>query len=128
VTVSSHLPCSFSTLTEYVPASFLVTFAIVSDVMALIVSVLKRLASGSFPPLNDHVTFGCGLAANGSSTAVEPPTGSVSVVSASDLVNRGATVSSTRTAPRSTSFFMTALCNRAGHYIFALWFLYGRPA
>ena len=60
--------------------------------IGLIVSVLKRFASGSFPPLKDHVTLGCGLAANGSSTAVDPPTGSVSVVSARALVNRGRTV------------------------------------
>ena len=91
MTASSHLPCLFSTMTVYFPASFRTIFSIVSDVFALVVSVLKRFGSGSFSPLNDHVTFGCGLAANGTSTTVEPPTGRVSV-SVSSLVNRGVTV------------------------------------
>ena len=89
---SSHFPCSFSSATVYLPASLRTNFAIVSDVIAVIVSVLNRFGSGSFPPLNVHVTFGCGLAANGTSTAVDDPTGSVSVFSASSLVNLGGTV------------------------------------
>jgi len=49
------------------------TFAIVIDVMLAIVSTLKRFASGSLPPLNDHLALGCGLPANGISSAVDVP-------------------------------------------------------
>ena len=58
VTVNSHFPCSFSSARVYLPASLRTSFAIVNDVIALMVSVLKRFGSGSFPPLNVHVTFG----------------------------------------------------------------------
>jgi len=45
----------------------------VIDVMLAIVSTLNRLASGSFPPLNDHLALGCGLPLNGTSIAVDVP-------------------------------------------------------
>jgi hypothetical protein len=87
---SSHFPSSFSTVTTYAPASLRTTLAIVIEVMHVIVSVLKRFGSGKLPPLNVHVTFGLGLAANGTSIAVEEPTGNVNVRSVASL-NRGGT-------------------------------------
>lgn len=91
---SSHFPSSFSTVTTYAPASLRTTLAIVIEVMHVIVSVLKRFGSGKLPPLNVHVTLGLGLAANGTSIAVEEPTGSVKVRSAASFVNRGGTARS----------------------------------
>jgi len=93
VMMRSHFPSSFSIATAYFPLSFRMTLAIVIDVMLVIESVLIRLGSGSFPPLYVHVTFGCGLAWNGISTAVDAPTRSVIVFSAMSFANRGGTES-----------------------------------
>ncbi len=57
----------------------------------MIVCVLIRLGSGSFPSLYCHVTFGCGLDWNGISMAVEEPALRISVSSMASLVNLGGT-------------------------------------
>lgn len=91
VIIRSHFPSSFSIATAYFPLSFRMTFAMVIEVMHVMVSVLIRFGSGSFPPLNVHVTFGFGLAWKGISTTVDAPTFNVMVFSAKSFANLGGT-------------------------------------
>ena len=92
VIVKVVLPVGFSNVTENSPEKFLWQSFILRHVRFLMVSVSILFLSGRSPPLNVHVTVGCGLDLNGSSKTLALPFGMMTTSLKSSSLHSGATV------------------------------------